>query len=147
MSGAAAAGYSGRALWQKLGLKPGLRILALDPPRDYAELVGLPPGDLQRVGPRAAFDLVHVFASRRNELEAALQRLSARLPQDGLLWVSWPKKASRVPTDISEDAIRELALPLGLVDIKVCAVDAVWSGLKLVWRREYRAKMQQATAR
>ncbi len=147
MSGAAAAGYSGRALWQKLGLKPGLRILVLDSPRDYAELVGLPPGELQLVGPRAAFDLVHLFVSRRERLEAALQRLSARLPHDGVLWVSWPKKASKVPTDISEDTIREVALPPGLVDIKVCAVDEVWSGLKLVWRREYRAKMQQTAAR
>lgn len=147
MSGQAGSGYSGKALWQKLGLKPGLRILALDSPRDYAELAGLPPGGLHLVGPRAACDLVHMFVSRRERLEAALQRWSTRLPHDGVLWVSWPKKASRVPTDISEDTIREIALALGLVDVKVCAVDEVWSGLKLVWRREYRAKMRQATAR
>lgn len=147
MSGIQPAGYSGKALWQKLGLKPGLRILVLDAPRSYPELVGLPPGDLQLVGPRAAFDLAHLFASRRHQLEATVTKLSARLAHDGILWVSWPKKASRVPTDVNEDAIREIALPLGLVDIKVCAVDETWSGLKLVWRKDRRAKMQSVPVR
>jgi len=135
----ATAGYSGKAAWQKLGLAPGLRILVRHAPGDYATLVGVPPGVLHEVGPRSAFDLVHVFADRRATLASELGALAPRLPADGTLWISWPKKASGIVTDVVEDTVRELALPLGLVDVKVCAVDATWSGLKLVWRREHRA--------
>jgi hypothetical protein len=146
MSGTAIDGYSGRPLWQKLGLKPGLRIRVENPPRDYAGLVGLDPAELDLVGPRAGFDLVHVFATQRSELDSAIERLSRRLSADGVLWVSWPKKSSKVISDISEDTIRLIALPRGLVDIKVCAVDSVWSGLKLVWRKEVRASKMHPTA-
>jgi hypothetical protein len=86
----------------------------------------------------AETDIVHIFSAERARLEAALRGSLARLKQNGVIWVSWPKKSSKVPTDITEDTIRELALPMGLVDIKVCAVDEVWSGLKLVVRKENR---------
>ena len=80
-----------------------------------------------------------MFATSAKVLKAELDALSARLPAQGTIWVSWPKKAAKVATDITEDTVREIALPMGLVDVKVCAVDEVWSGLKLVWRREHRA--------
>lgn len=137
MSGAAT-GYSGKPVWQKLGLAADRRVLVRHAPADYAALVGAPPGLLQPVGPRAAFDLAHVFVTTRAQLAAELAALDARLPDDGAVWVSWPKKSSGVATDVVEDTVRELALPLGLVDVKVCAVDATWSGLKLVRRRERR---------
>ena len=135
---APSAGYSGKATWQKLGLAADLRVLVRHAPGDYAALVGAPAGGFVLAGPRAAFHLAHVFVDRRATLARELAALSARLPADGVLWVSWPKKASGIATDVVEDTVRELALPLGLVDVKVCAVDATWSGLKLVWRRELR---------
>ena len=137
MSGAAA-GYSGKPVWQKLGLAAERRVLVRHAPSDYAALVGMPPPLLRLVGQSAAFDLAHVFVTTRAQLAAELAALDARLPDDGTIWVSWPKKSSGVATDVVEDAVREVALPLGLVDVKVCAVDATWSGLKLVRRRERR---------
>lgn len=134
------AGYSGKPLWQKLGLTPALRVhlhgLAA---ADYAALTGRAADTLNLVGPRAAFDLAHVFATAAADLARTLTALDRRLPPTGTIWVSWPKRSARVPTDISEDTIRALALPLGLVDVKVCAVDAVWSGLKLVRRKALRS--------
>jgi len=133
-----AAGYSGTPLAKKLGLASGMRVLAVGVV-DYATLVGA--GDLDLVLQAEAdteTDLVHLFATRRGELASWLPRLRKALRPDAVTWVSWPKKASKVPTDIVEDTIRELALPLGLVDVKVCAVDDVWSGLKLVLRKALR---------
>ena len=137
MSGAGA-GYSGKPAWQKLGLVPGRRVRVDDAPGDYAELIGLPSGHVTFVAGREAFDVAHLFSTRAIELEAALERIVKRLPPDGMLWVSWPKKSARIATDITEDTIRALALPLGIVDVKVCAIDATWSGLKFVWRRDRR---------
>lgn len=138
MSGTTA-GYSGKPLWQKLGLTPMLRVhLRGLPADDYRALTGMAPGTPDLVGPRAAFDLAHVFATTAAELARALAALDPRLPPAGAIWVSWPKRSARVPTDITEDTIRALALPLGLVDVKVCAVDAIWSGLKLVRRKALR---------
>lgn len=128
-----AAGYSGKPVWRKLGLKPELRVRVVDAPGDYAELVGF--DGLAPVGARSAFDFAHVFARSAARLDAHVRALAKTLPSGGTLWVSWPKKASKVPTDVTEDTVRAIALPLGLVDVKVCAIDAVWSGLKLVWRR------------
>ncbi|HEX4736835.1 MAG TPA: hypothetical protein VH331_04655 [Allosphingosinicella sp.] len=130
------AGYSGTPLAKKLSLKDGLRVRwegMPDSVRAEIEAAGLA---LELAGER--IDAAHVFVTRRAELEEAVGRLLPRLARDGLLWVSWPKKASKVPTDITEDTIRVVALPLGLVDVKVCAVDEIWSGLKLVIRRELR---------
>ncbi|MFC4820849.1 DUF3052 domain-containing protein [Dokdonella ginsengisoli] len=140
MSAGANAGYSGKPAWCKLGLTPNARVRVLDAPGDYATLVGAEPGSIAPVGARAGYDLAHVFAVSAAKLAAEVLALSKTLPADGVIWVSWPKKASKVATDVTEDTVRAVALPLGLVDVKVCAIDAVWSGLKLVWRRTERAK-------
>lgn len=132
------AGYSGTPLPNKLGLAPGMHVCAIGCD-DYATFVGGDDLDLAlQVKPDKHADLVHLFATRRSELEAWLPKLRRALRPDVVVWVSWPKKASKVETDIVEDTIREVALPLGFVDIKVCAVDEVWSGLKLVVRKELR---------
>lgn len=136
---AAAAGYSGKPVWQKLGLTPATRVLARNAPADYARIVGMREADVVRATPRGAFDIAHVFATSAKSLQAELTALGKRLPAQGVIWVSWPKKASKVATDVTEDTVRAIALPMGLVDVKVCAIDAIWSGLKLVWRRDQRA--------
>jgi len=138
MSPNAPAGYSGKPIWQKLGLAAELRVLVLDAPLDYAALVGLGAGALTFASPRGKFDIAHVFATSEQKLDAEISALAKRLRAAGVIWVSWPKKSAKVATDITEDTVRKIALPLGLVDIKVCAVDAVWSALKLVWRRDRR---------
>jgi hypothetical protein len=139
MSPTASSGYSGKPVWMKLGIASELRVLTCNAPDAYAALIGLREADLTRAAPRGAFDLAHVFATSSAKLAAELKTLSKRLPAQGVIWVSWPKKAAKVATDITEDTVREIALPMGLVDVKVCAIDEVWSGLKLVWRREHRA--------
>jgi hypothetical protein len=136
----APAGYSPSRLSRKLGLKAGARIVVISPPDRYWDLVHPLPDGVMVAGPRAKrLDFAHVFIERRAELARALPKLVARLKPDGMIWVSWPKRASGVSTDVTEDVIREMALPLGLVDTKVCAVDETWSALKLVIRREYRS--------
>ncbi|HJT97878.1 MAG TPA: DUF3052 domain-containing protein [Rhodanobacteraceae bacterium] len=132
------AGYSGKPVWQKLGLRAESRLLLRNAPSDYAAMVGLDAASVNEAGPRAPFDVAHVFATSAATLAREIESLSRRLGAAGVLWVSWPKKASKVMTDITEDTVRDIALPLGLVDVKVCAVDEVWSGLKLVWRRDRR---------
>jgi hypothetical protein len=124
---------------EKLGIKDGARVLVLGTSPDYLQLLGDRPAGMQLVS-RAGqtVDLAHVFTVRRSDLERRLKALRASLRPDAVIWVSWPKKTSKVPTDITEDVIREVALPLGLVDIKVCAVTDVWSGLKLVVRTALR---------
>ena len=135
------AGYSGTPLAQKLGIKPDYRIHVANPPGNYRKLVAPLPKGVKLV-PRVSgdTDIVHLFSTSRGDLAGKLRAALAKLKVDGVIWVSWPKKSSKVATDISEDTVRELALPLGLVDIKVCAVDDVWSGLKLVIRKENRKK-------
>lgn len=136
-SSASTAGYSGKPLSQKLGLKAGQRVRLVHTPADYWTLCGFDAGELTLIArSNQAFDFGHVFATARAELERELPALTAALDRGGMLWVSWPKKASKVPTDIGEDTLRELILPLGLVDVKVCAVTEVWSGLKFLRRRE-----------
>jgi hypothetical protein len=133
------AGYSGTPLVRKLGIWPNERLVAINAPENYAALlVDLPQGVVitDRVTANASF--VHLFVKQRTELARRLATLRAKLDDAGILWISWPKKAAKVATDITEDTIRELALPLGFVDVKVCAVDEVWSGLKLMVRRENR---------
>lgn len=134
------AGYSGTPLAKKLGIRAGARLYLQAPPGNYAQLVAPLPAGVRTV-PRmdADTDLAHLFASRRAELGTALARLRRTMRDDAVIWVSWPKRASGVATDITEDVIRELALPLEFVDIKVCAVDETWSGLKLVVRKTARA--------
>jgi hypothetical protein len=133
------AGYSGTPLAEKLGIKEGSRVLLMGAPRDYAALLEpLPEGVKFTTRLSGSTEIVHVFSTRRNELAKQLSDLRKKLQPSGAVWVSWPKKAAKVPTDITEDTIREVALPLGFVDIKVCAVNDVWSGLKLVVRKELR---------
>ena len=128
-------GYSGKALGQKLGIKSWTRVKTRNAPANYQQLLGPLPNDVQLSARlRRPVDLVHIFSIARAQLVAELRRALDEIEQDGAVWVSWPKKASGVRTDITEDVIREVAFPLGLVDVKVCAVDAVWSGLKLVRR-------------
>jgi hypothetical protein len=134
------AGYSGTPLAKKLGIKPGSAVFVDGAPMAYEQLLApIPEGVCVQSAADSSTDVMHLFSTSKADLAAALGRAMRQLRPDAALWVSWPKKASRVPTDITEDVIRELALPLGLVDIKVCAVDDVWSGLKLVLRKEHRS--------
>jgi hypothetical protein len=133
------AGYSGTPLAKKLGIKAGFRIFVENAPDDYEALLDPLPEDVQFLdGIEDDLPMIHLFTDSAKELAAKLKRYRKYLWPNGMFWVSWPKKASKVPTDITEETIRELALPLGFVDVKVCAVDAVWSGLKLVIRVENR---------
>lgn len=133
------AGYSGTPLWKKLGLKAGTRVLTVNAPAGYRKLLaGLPDDVTFTTKPTPPLGFVHLFVTTRAALESELPALLADLAPDGTIWVSWPKKASGVATDVTEDTIREVALPTGLVDVKVCAVDITWSALKLVLRRENR---------
>lgn len=131
-----AAGYSGKSLIAKLGLKDGVKAIAIAPPANYAELT-----DNAAITPRksapatGSFDFIHLFVSNEAALARDLRKLEPRLAQGGMLWVSWPKKTSKLFADLTEEGIRRLCLPMGLVDVKVCAVDADWSGLKLLRRK------------
>jgi hypothetical protein len=136
-------GYSGTPLPQKLGIKPGLMVVIINAPTDYRRLLGTIPEGVtftDRLKPRSSF--VHVFIKKRSELEKRLSVLRKKISDTGTVWVSWPKRSSGVPSDVTEDVIRTVALPLGFVDVKVCAVDETWSGLKLVVRREQRHRDQ-----
>jgi hypothetical protein len=132
-------GYSGRPLAQKLGIRPGCRLFLHDGPENYAALLApLPAGAhvVSRLDART--DIVHLFATTRAALTRALPSSLKAVRPETPIWVSWPKKSSGVASDLTENVIREIALPLSLVDIKVCAVDEIWSGLKLVIRRSAR---------
>lgn len=132
-------GYSGTPLAKKLGIRDASRVVVLGAPEGYHQLLQPLPDAVQfdsRIS--GSTEIVHVFYIRRAELEKALPEFRAKLNPSATLWVSWPKKASKVPTDITGGTVRELALPLGFVDVKVCAVDEVWSALKLVVRKELR---------
>jgi hypothetical protein len=136
---AATTGYSGTPLTKKLGFKERSLVLLIDAPKDYAQLVAPMPAGVQFIfKPSRDVDIAHVFVSRRSTLSKYLNKLRETLDAQASIWVSWPKKTAKVPTDITEGTIREVALPLGFVDIKVCAVTDVWSGLKLVLRKELR---------
>jgi hypothetical protein len=133
------AGYSGTPLAKKLGIAENSRVFLADAPKDYLKLVMPAPRGMQVVKKiDHETDIVHLFTADGARLSALLRSSLARMRPDAAIWVSWPKKASKVPTDITEDTVRAVALPMGLVDIKVCAVDEVWSGLKLVVRKENR---------
>jgi hypothetical protein len=135
------AGYSGTPLPQKLGIKTGTRVIALGAPENYRKLLGKLPDDVEFSNkPKVGAQFIHLFVKRRSDLEKRLPQLLKTLADDGTLWISWPKKSARVESDLTEDLIRAVALPLGLVDVKVCAVDETWSGLKLMIRRERRTK-------
>lgn len=134
------AGYSGTPLWKKLGYKAGLRACVENSPANYIELLQLPAeipvSWSARIEPGIEF--CHLFVTSAAALKMKLPLLRKKIDPAGVVWVSWPKKSSGVSSDITEDVIRQLALPLGFVDIKVCAIDETWSGLKLVIRKELR---------
>jgi hypothetical protein len=133
------AGYSGKPLTQKLGIQPGFCIFVEGAPSAYGGIVGkLPAGVTIAVRLKAPLDMVHVFATQAEGLAGKLRGYRAAIAPDGMIWVSWPKKASGVVTDLSDVVVRDTALPLGLVDIKVCAIDVIWSGLKFVIPKEQR---------
>jgi hypothetical protein len=143
------AGYSGTPLAKKLGIKERFLVLLIDPPTNFLDLLAPVPADVRFVGmpddppwPEhevgTGFDLIHLFTNSRAKLLMELSESMRHLKPNGSFWVSWYKKAAKLPTEITEDTVREAALPLGLVDVKVCAVDEKWSGLKLVIRRENR---------
>jgi hypothetical protein len=132
-------GYSGTPLVKKLNLRDGQRVWFDGMPESVRDEIDEYALELHFVAdPAAGIDAAHIFVTERAKLEASLAILRHQIASDGQIWVSWPKKASEVPTDITEDAIRDIGLPLGLVDTKVCAVDEIWSGLKLVIRKELR---------
>ena len=132
-------GYSGRPLAAKLGIKANAAVCLFSAPEEYRGLLEpLPEGVVFFDGLTNGTDMVHVFATDREHLAEILGRCREEIRPDAMVWASWPKKTSKVPTDITEDVIREIALPLGFVDVKVCAVNEVWSGLKLVIRKELR---------
>jgi hypothetical protein len=134
------AGYSLTPLAQKLSLKDGMRVWRSRMPQSVSEAIARENPRLELLeSPQAPIDAAHIFVKREAELELELKALLPLLDPKGFIWVSWPKKSSKVQTDISENTIRGLALPMGLVDVKVCAIDSVWSGLKLVIRKEYRS--------
>ena len=131
------AGYSATPLWKKLGYKPGMSVYVEGEPSNYISLLKLPADVVVTWLPRAKSDMqfMHLFATSASKLKSKLESYRKKIVPGGVIWVSWPKKSSGVTSDITEDTIRDLALPMGLVDVKVCAVDEVWSGLKLVIRR------------
>jgi len=132
-------GYSGTPLFKKLGIKSGCRLYVKNGPGNYMDLIDPVPEGVKVLKRTVKdLDIIHFFSRDRGEITKFLPEYMQRIRQDGMIWLSWPKKSSKVPTDITEDVIREVALPLGLVDVKVCAVDEVWSGLKLVIRKELR---------
>jgi hypothetical protein len=133
------AGYSSTPLADKLGFKPGMRAFIADMPASVRAEIALDSLGLELLAaPGAGIDAAHVFVTERARLDCELAALRQLIAPSGFVWVSWPKKAAKVETDITEDVIREIALPLGLVDVKVCAVDEIWSGLKLMIRKELR---------
>lgn len=132
-------GYSGTPLAAKLGIRPGFRIRTKNAPANYLALLTPLPSDVVISSSiRTDVDLWHLFTTLESELSKQLPQALKQIRQDGMIWVSWPKKSSGVTSEITEDSIRRIALPLGLVDVKVCAVDDTWSGLKLVIRKELR---------
>jgi hypothetical protein len=145
-NGGGQSGYSGTPLAKKLGIKDGFVVLVVNAPDGYPALLDPLPDrvDVQDAASHSLVkandkaDILHLFTNSRDDLFSGLSKFKAAIKQDGAIWVSWYKRAAKLPTEITEDTIREAAFPLGLVDVKVCAVDEKWSGLKLVIRRENR---------
>jgi hypothetical protein len=140
MARSSSEGYSGTPLARKLGIAAGGTFSVVARPEAMDALLAPLPAGARHVDDLAAADVVVAFTTARTDLETRLPTLAEAVFPDRLLWIAWPKRASKVPTDLTEDVVREVALPLGLVDTKVAAIDATWSGLRLVWRRELRAR-------
>jgi len=133
------AGYSGTPLRQKLGIKPRLTVVTMNAPTNYRRLLGtIPEGVTFSDRLKSDLSFVHVFIQKRSKLEQRLSAIRRKIADAGTVWVSWPKRSSGLPTDVTEDVVRAVALPLGFVDVKVCAIDETWSGLKLMVRSSNR---------
>jgi hypothetical protein len=133
------AGYSGTPLAKKLGIKEQANVVAVDAPKGYRALLEPLPASVRFSSKvDGATDIVHVVSTEKSELARALAAYRSKLDPRAAVWVSWPKKSAKLPTDVTEDVVREVALPLGFVDVKVCAIDDIWSGLKLVVRKALR---------
>ncbi len=132
-------GYSGTPLIKKLGIKKDYKVRFIDAPADYLNLLGELPEGVEVLRDQAVqADFIHIFCKDIAHFEAKFKGLTQEIEKNGMIWVSWYKKASKIPTDMNENIIRDSALSMGLVDVKVCAVDEKWSGLKIVWRKENR---------
>lgn len=132
-------GYSGTPLWKKLGIKSGQLVLISNAPDNYFDILTDVPDGVRFVKTsKNKVDMVHLFVLTAFDLRTALEKYRESIKEDGMIWVSWYKKSAKIPTDVTEDTVREICLPMGLVDVKVCAVDEKWSGLKLVIRKELR---------
>ena len=137
------AGYSGTPLVKKLGIKPGFHLRFLNAPANFVAGLDLPPGaTVSSIRARQPLDFILLFVQSRTELATKFSLCAAKLKPDGMLWVSWPKKASGIKTDLTDNVVRELGLSEGLVDVKVCAIDEIWSGLKFVFRLKDRARIR-----
>jgi len=134
------AGYSGTPLIKKLGLKAKMKVSFVSPPSDYSKWLGKLPDGVAPAGKRDAVDFIHAFLTSRSELRKRFPSWKKRLDRNGLMWISWPKRTSAIETDLDGSLVREIGLENGLVDVKVCAVDEDWSGLKFVYRLEDRGK-------
>jgi hypothetical protein len=133
-----AAGYSKKPRAEKLGIKEGSKIIIINPPRDYLNTLEIPPKVTLMNQLKGPLEFIHFFTKSRQELETQFPSLKRELLKGGMLWISWPKGSSKVETDLNEGVVREVGLKNGLVDIKICAVDDIWSGLKFVHRKEDR---------
>lgn len=134
-------GYSGTALVKKLGIKEAFTLFVKNPPQNYLQLLEPLPQNVKIASRLSAdLDMIHLFTPKKIDLSSHIKLYMTKIKQDGMIWISWPKKSAKTSTDITEDVIREIILPVGLVDIKVCAIDEIWSGLKLVIRKENRIK-------
>lgn len=127
-------GYSGKPVWQKLGISAETRIRLVSAPPDYESIIGMKISN--RVVKTGEADIVHCFIKSRKELKSVFPELILQTAAGGCIWISWYKKSARIPTDLTEDAIREIVLPTGWVDVKVCAVNEQWSGLKIMRRKQ-----------
>jgi hypothetical protein len=132
--------YSGKPLVEKLGIKPGAKALILGAPRGYRKTLGILPGSVRPVASGSGpFDFIQLFARSAGDLARSFPKLKRALAQNGMLWVSWPKRTSTLETDLNETIVRNAGLELGLVDVKICAIDETWSGLKFVFRLKDRS--------
>ncbi len=135
------AGYSGTPLIKKLGIKDGMSVLALNSPVPYEKLLGgLPESAVLKKQLRGKLDFIHLFARSQSELKKLFPKMKSSIVENGAIWISWPKRTSGVETDVTETLVREIGLKAGLVDVKVCAVDETWSGLKFVFRLKDRGR-------
>jgi hypothetical protein len=140
------AGYSGTPLEKKLGIKPEFDVAFVNAPENFVKQLDLPPGvKLKSISRSKDLDFIHVFVKNQNAITTAFE-YSRKMKPNGMLWVSWPKKTSGVPTDVNENLVRDVGLAAGLVDVKICAVDEIWSGLKFVYRLKDRSRIKSILA-